>query len=115
MEEFFHKGIDQAQDRAEGKRTDDLQHRVDEHRNDADRYTAGKALGNAEGDRKDDQTNCVVQGDNRQEDIDQGALRLILVHDHQSRSRSRSSGDRTKGQSHRDRDLIRHKQMQDQN
>ena len=71
----------------------DLDERVDEHGNDAQR-AADHRLGDAEADREHHQANRVVQRDDGQQQARERALGLVLAHDHQRGGGSRRRGDR---------------------
>ena len=85
-----------AADRAQSQRADDLQKRVDHDRNEVKRVRVER-LCNAEGDGEHDQAHRVVQCDDRQQQVHQRALGLVLPDDHQGSCRSRRCGNCAEG------------------
>ena len=93
VEELFEPCQHHAHQRAEAQRKHDLQHRIDQNRDHIHRAGV-HGVRDTEGNGEHDQTDRIVERNDRQQKIDQLALRLILPHDHQRRRRSgrRSDG-----------------------
>ena len=105
VEELFQLCEHPAAERAERKRTDDLDQRVDDDGDHVER--AGiECLCDAERDCEHDQTDRIIQRDDRQQQIDQRALGLILAHNHERRGGGRRGGDGAEGDGLRNRQLA---------
>ena len=105
VEELFQLRQHPAAERAERERADDLDERVDDDGDHVER--AGiERLRNAERHREHHQTDRVVQRDDRQQQVDQRALGLILPDDHQRGGRGRRRGDGAEGDGLRDGELA---------
>ena len=85
-----------AAERAEHQRTDNLKQRVDDNGNDVEGVCVER-LRNAERDSENDQTDRVVQRHNRQQQVYQRTLCLILTNDHQRRCRGCCGCDSAQG------------------
>ena len=84
----------------------DLEQRIDQDRHQVERADVHR-LRDAEGDGEHDEADRVVQRDDRQQDVDQRALRLILPDDHQRGGRGRRRSDGAKGDGLRNGERVR--------
>jgi len=92
VEQLFQLRQHPAAERAERQRADDLDERIDDNGDHVER--AGiERLRNTERHREHHQTDRVVQRDDRQQQVDQRALGLILPDDHQRSGRGRRRTD----------------------
>ena len=92
VEDRLQPGEHQPRQRAEDQRAEDLQQRVDQHGVDI-HDSAAQRPRDAEGDGEHDQAHRVVERDDRQQQIGQLALGLVLAHDHQCGGRRGRRGD----------------------
>ena len=90
-----------ARKRAEEQRAGNFNERIDQDRHKT-HNAGGQRLGNAERNGEHDQTHGIVQRNDRQQQVGQLALRLVLAHDHQRCRRRSRRGDRA------ERDRRRH-------
>ena len=111
MEEALKPGEDQPDHAAEDQRKNDFRQGLQDQCGDVG-GTVLHGLGNTEGNRKDHQTDGVVQGDDRQQHIRHRALGLVLTDDHQCGGGSGGSSDGAQGDRHRQGQQVRHNEVQ---
>ena len=112
FEIFLRGGEDAAHHKAQQDGEHDFQQRLNEDARHVVMAVVDR-LGHAEADREHDQTHRVIQRDNRQQQVGQFALRLVLTNDHQrrrrgGRRRNRAQHNRVR-QGHR---IAEHEDMQ---
>ena len=113
MEEGLDLRQAQARQRAEEQRAEDLEDRVDDDGVDV-HDPARESARDAEGHGEDDQTHRVVERDDRQQQVGELSLGLVLAHDHQ-RGGGRGGGrDRAERDGGRDGEGLREQEVQPQ-
>ena len=98
--------------RAEQQRADDLNEWREQNACEAELCAVHRA-GNTEGYGKCDETHRVVERDDRQQQIRQLALGLVLAHDHQRRRRCGGCGDRAECDGRRDGQHVGAQEVED--
>ena len=106
MEELLAEVEEKSHNRAEYKREDDLKHRLDEHRGDADAACRAKSLCHSEGDGEEHEAYRIVKSNDGQKNIGERALCLILTDNHQGCGRGGSRRDRAENYSGGKRKLV---------
>ena len=112
MEELFQLRQAPAGDGAQDQRGQDLQDGIDHNGIDV-HDPAAQRLGNTEGNGEKHQAHRVVQSDDGQQQIGQGALGLVLAHDHQRGGRRGGGGDGAEGDGRGQGQHIRPQEMED--
>ena len=113
VEVDFHFAEDPAQQRTQAQGGHDFNDGVEQDGDHVD-FTADEGLCDAVGNGEDDQTHCIVQSDDGQQNVGEGTLCLILVDDHHGSGRSRCGGDGTQDDAGGNGQLIAQDQVQAQ-
>lgn len=110
IEIFFQTGQDKAHNRTQDQGSQYFNQWFYQNGNDADR-TAHQGSGNTGGNREDNQSDGVIQSDDRQQDGGERTFGFVLFYNHQGSCRSGSGCDGAKHDGHWNGDDIRHQEV----